>query len=308
MIKHKLGIRHVEAFRAVMSSGSMTVAARALHTSQPQVSRLIAQLETITQFPLFARNGNRVSPTEDAIRFHREVEKTFAGIAELESVAADIRSFSGAQLRVASTARLAGDLVVKIVTQFLAVHPEVLVSIHSGNASDVNDWIRTGVCDVGLVLLAGATPGINAEHISTLRYVAVLPKGHFLADLKEVTPEHLGGIPFISPTAESLFRSPIEEVFVDKKPPRIVAKASLGSSVCALVRAGLGVSLVNELAARDEYKSGGIEIRPFSGDIPITVSLLYRPFLAQPRLVESFSKIAKPVIESEIASIKRAIG
>ena len=77
----RMGLRHIEAFRAVMMTGSMTAAARRVHTSQPHVSRLIAQLEAITQFPLFDRNGSRLTPTQDGSRFFQEVEKTFIGLA-----------------------------------------------------------------------------------------------------------------------------------------------------------------------------------------------------------------------------------
>jgi DNA-binding transcriptional LysR family regulator len=43
-------------------------------------------------------------------------------------------------------------------------------------------------------------------------------------------------------------------------PRHIIAEASLGSSVCAMVRAGMGIGLVNPPAARDEYLNGGIEM------------------------------------------------
>ena len=89
-----MSLRHIEAFRAVMVSGSMTEAARRMHTSQPQVSRLIGQLEKIAQFALFSRKGSRLTPTLDGTRFYKEVEKTFVGLAGLESAAAGIRVFS----------------------------------------------------------------------------------------------------------------------------------------------------------------------------------------------------------------------
>ena len=104
----RMSLRHIEAFRAVMMTGSMTAAARRVHTSQPHVSRLIAQLEAITQFPLFDRNGSRLTPTQDGSRFFQEVEKTFIGLAGLESAAASIRSFSASRLSVAAMPRLAG--------------------------------------------------------------------------------------------------------------------------------------------------------------------------------------------------------
>jgi len=301
-----MGLRHVEAFRAVMSTSSMTTAARAMHTSQPQISRLISQLESITQFALFERNGSRLSPTQDGLRFYREVEKTFAGLAELESVAANIRSFSAARLRVAAMPRLAGDLLVKIVARFHAEHPEVLVAIHSGNDVTIQDWVRSGFCDTGLALLTGDVSGIQVEPVSTLQCVAVLPVGHPLCRFRKLRPSHFADERFISPTNDSRLRSAIDDAFAAAHVRRhIVAEASLGSSVCALVRAGLGVSVINPLAARDEQLNGGVEVRPFSVEIPTVVALLYPPYQTQTRLVGVFADFARQIIRHEMEGLKK---
>ena len=132
-----MGLKHIEAFRAVMLSGSMTEASRRMHTSQPQISRLIGQLETITQFALFDRNGSRLTPTLDGSRFFQEVEKTFVGLSALESAAAGIRSFGADRLSVAAMPRLAGGLLTRIVATFKADYPDVMVSIHSGTAGSL---------------------------------------------------------------------------------------------------------------------------------------------------------------------------
>jgi len=100
--------RHIEAFRAVMATGSMTEASRRLHTSQPQVSRLIGQLEGLTGLPLFDRGGSRLTPTLDGTRFHAEVERAFVGLSAIEAAAARIRAFGAERLRVAAMPRLAG--------------------------------------------------------------------------------------------------------------------------------------------------------------------------------------------------------
>ena len=95
MAERRMTFRHIEAFRAVVATGSMTEASRRLHTSQPQVSRLIAQLESITGLPLFDRSGSRVVPSLDGTRFHAEVERAFVGLTSLEFAAARIRASRG---------------------------------------------------------------------------------------------------------------------------------------------------------------------------------------------------------------------
>ena len=61
-----LSQRALEAFQAVMTTGSVSAAAGVLAVSQPAVSRLLRDLETRTGLVLFTRLGNRVIPTDAA--------------------------------------------------------------------------------------------------------------------------------------------------------------------------------------------------------------------------------------------------
>jgi DNA-binding transcriptional LysR family regulator len=70
-----MNLKHIEAFRAVMLAGSMTAAAKELFTSQPNISRLITQLERETGLLLFQRSGVRLIPTSEGNAFFREVER-----------------------------------------------------------------------------------------------------------------------------------------------------------------------------------------------------------------------------------------
>ena len=68
-------LRQLEAFAAVISTGSVTGAAKVIGKSQPVVSRLIQELESDLGFDLFTRYGRRITPTENGVSFYREVER-----------------------------------------------------------------------------------------------------------------------------------------------------------------------------------------------------------------------------------------
>lgn len=300
-----MSLRHIEAFRAVMVSGSMTEAARRMHTSQPQVSRLIGQLEKIAEFALFSRKGSRLTATLDGTRFYKEVEKTFVGLAGLESAAAGIRAFSAGRLTVAAMPRLAGGLLARVVAQFKIRHPDVMVSIQSGNASAIHDWVSSGLCDLGLALLSEDSPGVQVEPVLAMNCVAVLPRGHRLARLKALGAEHFGGEPFISFSGGTALRHRIDLLFADAEVQRaLVAEASLGASICAMVGAGLGISIVNPLAASEETgHDGGIVVRPFLHPLPVTAALLYPQYHSRTRLVELFARYARQLILKEMGHL-----
>lgn len=301
MTIRRMSLRHIEAFRAVVQSGSMTAAASRMHTSQPQVSRLIAQLEAITQFSLFERNGSKLAATLDGSRFYQEVEKTFIGLAGLESAAASIRSFSEGRLSVAAMPRLAGGLLARIVVRFKTIHPEVMVSIQSGDENTVFNWINSGRCDAGLAMLYNQAPGLQIEAVTTMNCVAILPAKHRLSKLTQLQPADFSGEPYISFPNGSPLRDQVDSIFRNAHVSRqIVAEASLGTAICALVGAGLGISILNPMAAYEEQSHTDIVIRPFSHSIPMTIGMLYPPYETKTRLVTEFAECAREVMLEEL--------
>lgn len=88
-----MNLRQVEAFRSIMLRGSMTATAQALRTSQPSISRLIAELEAAIGFKLFERQAGRLKPTDEGLSFYREVERSFLGLDNLNQAARDIRIY-----------------------------------------------------------------------------------------------------------------------------------------------------------------------------------------------------------------------
>jgi DNA-binding transcriptional LysR family regulator len=76
-MRNSPNLRHIEAFRAVMLTGTVMAAASLMNLTQPAVSRTIALLEIQLGFKLFERRGRRLFPTTEAQTLYREVEKLY---------------------------------------------------------------------------------------------------------------------------------------------------------------------------------------------------------------------------------------
>lgn len=274
-----------------------------MHTSQPQISRLIAQLEEIVGFSLFNRSGSRLAVTADGASYFEDVERMFAGLGALETRASDIRSFRDGRLRVASMPRLGATLLTAAVVSFKHDHPEVMVSVHSGTASAVQSWIRSGACDLGVVMQYRPLADVAVQPLATSDCVAILPRSHPLAARERLAPEDFRDEPFISFPVGNPFRDRVDEVFETRGVSRrIVAEADLGASVCALVGSGMGVSILNPLAARQEFAQHDIAILPFSPGIRFETVLVFPPYAPTSRLVEIFSGHVRALAREEFSA------
>jgi len=279
----------------------MTEAARRLHTSQPQISRLVVQLEEIVGFPLYQRNGSRLVLTIEGERFAKDVEASFSGLASLEIAASRIRAFSQSRLNVAAMPRLAGGMLARAVARFQNDFPEVIVAIHSGDAASVHSWISSGQCSMGIAMLYGSAKNVIVKPVTRVECVAIMPADHPLARREALDPADFAGQPFIAFPSGSDLRAQLDDIFSARNvEPVIVAEASLGASVCALVSAGLGLSIINPLAAAEEKFSAGLVTRPFRPAIGVDIVLMFSEKEAPTRLLDVFSDYMRSMILEEI--------
>src|SRR5690554_5585575 len=80
-----MNFKELAAFDAVLRTGSITEAARYIHRTQPQTTRLIAALEDRLGFKLFDRSRKRFVLTANGREFHDRVQLVLDSAAELES-------------------------------------------------------------------------------------------------------------------------------------------------------------------------------------------------------------------------------
>ena len=284
-----MNFRQVEAFRAVMITGSASRAADLLQVSQPAISRSVLELEKATGFQLFDRVRNRLVPTAEGQLFFRDVETTFQGLDRLRISAARIRDFGTGDIRIASLAALGSTLVPHALRLFRQKHPSIAVTLQVAASSTVRELVMSSRFDVGLAADEIDVAGLEHQLFATPKAVCAMAKDHHLCERQVITPEDLHDEPFIALSPEDTVRRKLDKVFQSSNVrPKVVAETPNSSTVCALAMEGLGIGLVNPYAA-DGYSARGVVFKPFSAAVHFRTLLIFRPDLPKSRIVRDLA-------------------
>lgn len=247
-----MNFKQVEAFRAVMTTRSMTTAAGLLHTSQPNVSRWIALLEQNVGFALFQRVGTKLIPTPEAETFYTEVERVFLGLESLGDTASSIRRRGTGLLRVGAVGSITQCILPDAVRMFRQKFSDVSVVVNTGGSDVVAKWMATGSCDIGFCSMPTDPkdlPSLRYERINTAYGVGIVASSHRLAAQEILRPSDFDDENFISLPAGSLNRAAIDRHFPNRS--RVLSiETPYATTICTMVGKGLGVSIVNPVVPR----------------------------------------------------------
>ena len=259
-----MNLRQLEAFAAVMKSGSITQAAQTMHLSQPAVSKLIADLEHAIGFDLFIRTrGSALTVTPEAEYFYHEVERSFIGIDALKRTASDIRHLSAGNLHIVALPALANSFLPRVIRVFRDRHPSVSIKLYTHSSSSVRQWVANQQFDIGLATRAHEIPGVSSQSFLHSVGACVVPPGHRLADKPVIEPADLAGEPFIALMAGDPTRRRIDRLFEEAGVERdLTIETQYAMTVCSLVMQGLGCSIINPATAVD-FVAEGLVMRPF---------------------------------------------
>jgi len=143
-------ILQLETFLAVASFGGFHRAAAALRVSQPAVSARIGALEDSLGTRLFDRGprGLSLSPAGKALRPH--AEQLLRQVALARQAVHELRPAMGGALPIAASLSICTYLLPEVLKNFQAEHPEVVVSVRSGNSAQVLKMVLDGEVDFGL--------------------------------------------------------------------------------------------------------------------------------------------------------------
>lgn len=304
----KLSHRQLEAFRAIIESGSVTAAADLLFLTQPSVSRLLADLEAELGFVLFARTGRSLTPTPEAHALYEEVRRSFVGLQQISRVADDIRQYRSGSLNIAAMPALGLQFLPAIIAEFTRDRPGIAVSLRVRSSHAVVQHLSSQQFDMGFSALEIDLPQVRRDALGTMPMLAVLPVGHRLCEKPVLEPRDFHQQPFIALGTEISTRSDTDEFFsACRVRPRVVAEAQLSFAICAMVSAGAGISVVEPITALHCAGLRMVATRPILPSQPFTYDLLTPALRPPSRMVSDFADRVRQRFEAMKATAAPAL-
>jgi LysR family cys regulon transcriptional activator len=240
---------------AVRRNLNLTETARALHTSQPGVSKAIIELEEELGVEIFARHGKRLKRvTEPGDHVLKSIDVIMREVGNLRRIGEQFSAQDSGTLSIATTHTQARYVLPQPVAKLREAFPKVNVSLHQGSPDQVAKMVIDEVAEIGI-----ATESLThyAELVTLPCYewqhMLVLPVAHPLASKDNITLEDLAAEPLITYHPSFTGRTKIDEAFAAKRlEPRIALEAIDSDVIKTYVRLGLGVGIVAEMAIKDD--------------------------------------------------------
>lgn len=267
MNNRRFDIRQIETFAAVMTSGSITGAARLTGRSQPAVTRLVQELEADLGFSLLHRSGPRITPTPNAVKFHREVERALLSFEQMRLRADAIAQDRAAPISIAAISALAAGLIPAALAQ-LGTRIPGAVLLQTGPADTVIQSVLNGRAEIGFTSLPFDHPGLQIHWIAEAPCVALLAADDPFAASPVFPLAAFAQRRLLTMADPNRLRRRVQDVLdAAAIVPLGIITTNTSLNAACLVHAGLGVAVVEPVTAYG-VPIAGIVVRPLDATIP----------------------------------------
>jgi DNA-binding transcriptional LysR family regulator len=248
-----LDVRQLEVLVEIARTGSHTAAAASLGFTQPAVSYQMRRLQQAVGTPLFTRVGRGLELTPTGQSLVRHADTIFAVLRAADQDIASLVARGGGLVRMVAFQSSCLTLLPDVVTRLAADHPDVHVTVTQAEPVEARHLIRTGLADLGLLcnwenedLPEGESVMLRVPLMTDRRFV-VMRGDHPLAGRPSIGLAELADQRWVMESYRDRFTAACTNLGFQ---PRISATIDDAIAIQALVAAGLGITLMSEMALR----------------------------------------------------------
>lgn len=247
-------IRQLRYFCAVAETGSFTRGAQQEHVSQPSLSEQIKALEAELQTKLFDRLGQETKLTPAGRVFYRTVRPVLKKLAEAKTKLHEAQNLQGGNVTIGATPTIAPYFLPPALVAFRHRYPLIRLKIVEESSDHLLQDLRNASID--LALLQPPVPGSEfaSEELAREPLYWALPARHKLASRKAIHLQDLKEDPVVMLHDGNFRKIALSVMRKAHIQPKIVGEVQGLSTILTLVSAGLGISVVPQMAI--ERKNG----------------------------------------------------
>ncbi len=246
-------------YEAARRNLNLTETAKALHTSQPGISKAIMELEEELGVDIFVRHGKRLKRvTEPGQQVLQSIDIILRELGNLRRIGDEYAMQDAGTLSIATTHTQARYVLPEPVAALRKKYPKVSVSLHQGTPEQVAQMVLDETADIGLATESLSDfPELVTLPCYEWQHVVVMPASHPLTQVSRLTLEQLAAEPLISYHPSFTGRKRIDSAFAQRGlTPNVVLEAIDADVIKTYTRLGLGIGLVAEMAVKDDPTMG----------------------------------------------------
>lgn len=279
-------ITKYDVFCRVIETGSFTRAAEQLGYSQSAVSQTIKSLEQELGTTLVSRDKEGISLTADGRAYFPYIHGICAAGEALDKKRREMQGLENSTIRIGTFTSVSRNLLPRLIQEFKTQYPSVQFELLQGEYSGISQWVQEGTVDFGFIN-SRFSMGLSVQPLFRDAMMAILPPAHPLTEKSAVSLSELAAEPFIL-LDEGQHSVPTEAFRRLGVTPRIEYKVFDDYSILAMVKQGLGVSILYNLMLAGFCD--GLAVRPILERPERTVALAWRRWETMPLAARRFAE------------------
>src|SRR5262249_10158932 len=185
-----MDLRWLAHFVAIADAGSMALAARRLHVSEPALSRQIRELEGFLGCKLFDRIGRRIALAADGREMLARTRRLLAEAESLRERGVALGGGKGGVLRVGATPQFLEAAMPQVLALYRRRHPAVEIRLVGGSGARPIRMVERGEIPLAIRALKVVEP-LQSALLYPLRVLAVMSRQHPLASRRVLSVSDL---------------------------------------------------------------------------------------------------------------------
>ncbi len=277
-------LRQLRYFDALARHNHFGRAAAACAISQPALSMQIKELEDALGAVLIERGARQVRLTRFGEETAQRVRDILRSVDELGDFARASRDKFTGRVRIGMIQTIAPYLLPTVIGDLIRLHPELDLHVREAQTSKLLQELTEGRLDTAILALPVSEPSLTEVALFEENFLLVRPS----TDDREPAPdsETLREMRLLLLDEGHCFRDQaLSFCNMETSLPREVLDASSLSTLVQMVSAGMGVTLIPEMAVAMETRSASVSVSRFANPQPSrTVGMVWRktsPLAAQ---------------------------